>query len=92
MPLPITILSTKGQLILPKPVRDSRRWPPGTRLSVEETPEGVLLRAVQDRPFPATTVEEVFGMLGYDGPAVTEDDMERAIGEEIRDRMDRGRY
>ncbi len=39
-----TRLSTKGQVILPKSVRTSRAWMPGTRFAVEETAEGVLLR------------------------------------------------
>ena len=38
-------LSTKGQVILPKSIRQRRRWDVGTRLIVEDTPEGVLLRA-----------------------------------------------
>ncbi|MBX4158727.1 AbrB/MazE/SpoVT family DNA-binding domain-containing protein, partial [Lactiplantibacillus plantarum] len=39
-----TVMSTKGQVILPKPLRDHLRWPAGTRLTVEDTAEGVLLR------------------------------------------------
>jgi AbrB family looped-hinge helix DNA binding protein len=39
-----TTLSTKGQVILPKSIREGRRWGPGTRLLVEDTPEGVLLK------------------------------------------------
>ena len=40
-----TTLSTKGQVILPKALRDALDWKPGTRLVVENTPEGVLLKA-----------------------------------------------
>ena len=93
MPLSTTTLSTKGQLILPKPIRDARNWGAGTRLSVEETPDGVLLRLVQDKPFPPTTVEEVFGMLKYDGPPVTIAEMDEAIAEAVAEdwaRFDRG--
>jgi AbrB family looped-hinge helix DNA binding protein len=32
-----TVVSTKGQVILPKPLRDHLRWPAGTRLTVEDT-------------------------------------------------------
>ncbi len=42
---PTTRVSTKGQVILPKAVRQRRHWGPGTRLLVEETPDGVLLKA-----------------------------------------------
>ena len=62
----ITTLSTKGQLILLKAVRDRRGWSAGERLVVEERPEGLLLR--RDAPgatFPPTRLEDVAGML-YD--------------------------
>jgi AbrB family looped-hinge helix DNA binding protein len=39
-----TRVSTKGQVILPKAIRDKRKWTAGTELMVEETAEGVLLR------------------------------------------------
>lgn len=35
------VLSTEGQLIFPKTIRDQRRWAAGTRLIVEDTPDGV---------------------------------------------------
>ena len=38
-----TLVSSKGQVIIPKVVRDARRWATGTRLEVRETAEGVLL-------------------------------------------------
>lgn len=79
-----TILSTKGQVILPKPVRDARRWRVGTRLLVEETSEGVLLK-----PAPAVAVTEpaqVFGLLKYDGAAKSVQDMDAAIAAEARRR------
>ena len=83
MPHITTTLSTKGQVILPKAVRDARKWPPGTRLTVEETPEGVLLRAVPMRSLPPTTIDEVFGSLKYEGPPMTIEEMEEAIGEAV---------
>lgn len=87
---PVTRLSTKGQVIVPKEIRDRRKWKSGMRLIVEETAEGVLLRP--DRLFPPTTLEEVAGSLKYDGPPKTLEDMDRAITEEIEDRRARGRY
>jgi AbrB family looped-hinge helix DNA binding protein len=38
-----TTVSTKGQVILPKAIRELRGWGPGTKLLVQYTPEGVLL-------------------------------------------------
>ena len=68
-----TVVSTKGQVILPKAIRQGRNWPPGTKLTVEETPDGVLLR--KEPPIKPTTVDEVFGMLKYDGPPVSIEEM-----------------
>jgi AbrB family looped-hinge helix DNA binding protein len=75
-----TIVSTKGQVILPKAVRDQRRWTAGTRLVVEDRPDGVLLRA--SPAFPATTLDAVFGSLKPTGPALSLEDMEAAIMQE----------
>jgi AbrB family looped-hinge helix DNA binding protein len=85
-----TRLSSKGQVILPKAVRESRNWQPGTEFTVEEVDDGVLLRPV--KPFKPTTLEEVVGCTGYRGPAKTLDDMERAVARGVKERRARGRY
>ena len=80
----ITTISTKGQVILPKAIRDQLRWKAGTKLTVEETPDGVLLKA--SPIFPPKTMDEVFGMLRYDGPPLSLEDMDAAVAEEARRR------
>ena len=85
-----TKVSTKGQVILPKAIREKHRWNAGTRLVVEETPEGVLLKPAP--LFPPTRPEDVFGMLKYDGPTVTIEEMHQAILEEAARRYARSRY
>lgn len=85
-----TTVSTKGQVILPKEVRDRRQWRPGTRLVVEETAEGVLLRPASR--FAPTRPDEVAGMLAYAGPPKSLDDMQAGIAAEARRRHARGRY
>ena len=77
----VTTLSTKGQLILPKAVRDSTGWSSGDRLVVEERPEGVLLR--RETVGAPTRLEDVAGMLKhlYKGPPIAVDDMDRLLGE-----------
>jgi AbrB family looped-hinge helix DNA binding protein len=84
-PAPVTTtLSTKGQLILPQGVRKARNWGPGTRLTVEDTPEGVLLRPAS--VFAATQPDEVFGSLRYAGPPKSLEDMDAGIIAEARRR------
>jgi len=85
-----TTVSTKGQVILPKAIRERRKWRAGTRLVVEETPEGVLLKPAP--LFPPTRPEDVFGMLHYSGPPKTIEEMDEAITAEIKRRHARGRY
>jgi AbrB family looped-hinge helix DNA binding protein len=85
-----TRLSTKGQVILPKSIRDSRDWRPGTTLTVEETSDGVLLRPAGR--FPRTRIEDVAGCLRFKGKAKTLAQMDAAIGEEVFRRHERSRY
>jgi AbrB family looped-hinge helix DNA binding protein len=85
-----TTVSTKGQVILPKAIRQRRDWSPGTRLVVEETADGVILRRAPI--FPRTRPEDVFGMLKHDGPPITIEEMDAAITDEVKRRHARGRY
>ena len=85
-----TTLSTKGQLILPAAIRNKRHWRAGTKLIVEDTPEGVLLKSAP--LFAPPRMEDVYGMLKYDGPPVSIEDMDAGIEAEFRRRHARGRY
>jgi AbrB family looped-hinge helix DNA binding protein len=66
-----TRLSSRGQVVLPKNVREKYHWTSGQEFEIVETDEGILLRA--QSPFPDTTFDEVRGMTGYDGPSVSTD-------------------
>jgi AbrB family looped-hinge helix DNA binding protein len=87
--LPTTTVSTKGQVILPKSIRQRRQWGPGTRLIVEDTPDGVLLRRLQ--LFAPARGEDVFGCLAFTGPAKTLEEMDAAVAAEA-ERRARNRY
>lgn len=71
-----TTLSTKGQLVLPKAVRDSKRWKVGTKLVIEERDEGVLIKAA--RPDKTYTADDLVGILKYDGPPISIEEMNEA--------------
>ncbi len=77
-----TTVSTKGQVILPKPIRQALRWGAGTELVVENTGNGVLLKARS--PFAPTKASEVFGMLRYRGKPKTIKEMDAAVAAEAR--------
>lgn len=83
-----TTLSSKGQVILPKSVRQAHNWLPGTEFSVESFDDGLLLRPL--KPFPRTELESVFACLKYDGSAKTLEEMDEAINAEMRRRHARG--
>jgi AbrB family looped-hinge helix DNA binding protein len=84
-----TRLSSKGQVILPKPVRVAR-WEPGTEFSVEPLGDGVLLRPLKSTAH--SRLEDVFGCLRVTGPVRTIEEMDAAIVAELRRRRDLGRY
>lgn len=85
-----TTVSTKGQVILPKAIRSKRHWDAGTKLIVEDTPQGVLLKAAP--LFKPTRMEDVFGCAKYKGPAKTIEEMDASIVAEVKRRHARGRY
>ena len=85
--LATTIVSTKGQVILPKAIRDQRHWPAGTRLTVEDIGDGVILKPAP--LFPASTVDNVFGSLAYKGPVISLGEMDEAVAAEAKRRAGR---
>ncbi len=85
-----TRLSTKGQIVLPKNIREARRWAAGTEFTVEETREGILLRPA--RRLPRTTLDQVAGCLRWTGKPKTLAQMDKAIAREVKRRHDLGRY
>jgi AbrB family looped-hinge helix DNA binding protein len=85
-----TKVSTKGQVVLPKAIREKRRWKAGTRLTVEDRPEGVLLKPIGKKK--KLTIDDWAGIIKYKGPVRTVEEMNAAIDEEFRRRHARGRY
>jgi len=86
----ITRLSTKGQIILPKGIRDSRDWGPGTEFTVEETGDGILLRPAAR--FPRTALDAVAGCLRVSRKSKSLARMSDAVDREVIRRHDSGRY
>ena len=79
----VTTMSGKGQVVIPKDVRDRLRFGAGDRLEVVERPDGVLLR----KPFVRSgeTFEDVTtrirARLRYTGPPVSVADMDHALAD-----------
>jgi AbrB family looped-hinge helix DNA binding protein len=85
-----TRISTKGQVILPKILRDRLHWKPGMELDIEARPDGVLLKANKGKK--KGSILDFAGILKYDGPPKTIEEMNAGIIDEVRRRHARGRY
>jgi AbrB family looped-hinge helix DNA binding protein len=83
-----TTVSTKGQVILPRAIRQRREFAVGTKLLVEDTPEGVLLKPAPS--FARTRPEDVFALLPHRGRPKTLDEMDAGVLAEARRRHARG--
>jgi AbrB family looped-hinge helix DNA binding protein len=42
-----TPVSSKGQVVIPRALREKHRWTPGTRLEIAESDEGLMLTPVE---------------------------------------------
>ena len=83
-----TLLSSKGQVIIPKALRDAHDWQVGTRLEVIHTFDGVLLKPVvahQSTALPEG-LAAIRSRLAYKGPAVSLEDMNAAVLQEAKNR------
>jgi len=87
--MPTTSLSSKGQVIIPKPIRTLHNWHPGQKLDIIDTGDGILLKAAT--PFAETSLDQVAACLPYQGKAKTIDEMDEAIRRGAEEaRRDRG--
>lgn len=79
-------LSTKGQIVIPKQLRDARKWAAGMDIDCINTPEGILLKPKS--PPKRYTLDDVIGIARYDGPPKTLEDMQRGIDEALAERWE----
>ena len=82
-----TRVSAKGQVVIPKDVRDRLRWEVGTELEVIDGPAGVMLR-VKPRARKKLSSDEAYAQLRaivkYDGPVFSDAEAKEAIDEMFR--------
>lgn len=72
-------ITSKGQTTLPKPVREALGIEPGDRVRY------VIFDNNEVRLLPIRPLSRLFGILKYDGPPVTLEEMERAIADGAND-------
>ena len=79
-----THLSAKGQVVIPKAIRDAGGWRTGLELEVEATEDGVVLRPKSLGR--ARAVERLLGCTGYHGPKRSLAEMDAAVKREAKAR------
>lgn len=65
-------LSSKGQIVIPKSIRDEMHLHPGAELVISMTATGLTL--TPNTLFPKTTHEDVCGILAKPGRVLPDDD------------------
>ena len=72
-----TRLSSKGQVIIPKAVRNLHNWETGLELVVVDTEGGIMLKP--KTPFPETKLANVAGILKSKVQAKTDTEIQAAL-------------
>lgn len=79
-----TRLSSKGQVIIPKTIRESRHWSPGLELQIIDAEDGVLLKPMA--PFEESLLQDVAGCLKRDREApMSKDEVTAAVRKGVRE-------
>ncbi len=73
--VPKSKITARGQTTLPKPVRDALGIAPGDCVHY------FIYENNEVRIIPVRPLSDLFGILKYDGPPVSLEDMEHAIAE-----------
>lgn len=74
-----TKMSAKGQIVIPKELRDRLDWATGTELEIEESADGLLLRPRRDASQRISYAEFRRRVPKYEGPTVTIEQMNEAL-------------
>ena len=72
-----TKLSSKGQVIIPKHIREAHHWEAGLELDVIEHNDGILLKP--RRPFDTSHINDVAGSLSAGVRRKSEKDIQDAM-------------
>ena len=82
--MPIATMTSKGQITIPAATRAKLRIGPGSKVGFVENEAGeIVLRPLRG------DVRRLRGIVKYDGPAVSIEDMDDAIARSVEDRLKR---
>jgi AbrB family looped-hinge helix DNA binding protein len=77
MPAATTTLSSKGQIVIPKEIRDALHWEAGTRLTLVSSASGVTLKAVPKET--GRRFADLIGSLKHEGPPLSTEELCRPV-------------
>lgn len=64
-------LSSKGQLVIPRAIREALQWDVGTELMVVRTGSGVIIQPSPKKS--GNRLEDLRGCLSYQGPPLSDE-------------------
>jgi AbrB family looped-hinge helix DNA binding protein len=73
-------VTSKGQITIPKEVRDELGIETGTRVWFVRTPQGYLMVPRNKR------LMDLRGALKYDGPPLSDEEIERRVGQALAEK------
>jgi AbrB family looped-hinge helix DNA binding protein len=73
MSIATVTLSSKGQVVIPKEIRDELQWAAGTQLTLFAGPSGVTLKAARGKT--GRNLADLIGLLKHDGPPLSTEDL-----------------
>jgi AbrB family looped-hinge helix DNA binding protein len=76
-------MTSKGQITLPAATRAKLRLVKGAQMSVEETADGKVI--LTPKAQKSGDIRRLKGIVKYDGPPVSIEDMKRVVGDAVAD-------
>ena len=73
MTITTTTLSSKGQIVIPKEIRDELHWEAGAELELISTPTGLTMRSKKSKG--KLDLADLRGILQYEGPPVPTEEL-----------------
>jgi len=78
-------ITSKGQVTVPKAIRDMLGLEPGDKVDFVPTEDS----RVEVRRIKRTTLADLIGCVPYDGPPLTPEEMDDAIGDHVAEKHER---
>lgn len=75
-------IDNAGRIVVPKPIRDRLGLRAGSDIEITETPDGIVLKPVAERP----AMERVNGLWVHHGHTPAQFDWDRFLSEEREER------